>query len=61
MFKVVTGARLNVCLGEVSAKGDKVTMIISSTLRCNVATMLQLFKTTSQQCCDTLLRQKSLL
>ena len=60
-LKLLLVPRLNVCLGEVSAKGDKVTTIISSTLHCNVGTMLQLFETTLQQCCDTLLRQKSLL
>lgn len=60
-LKLLLVPRLKVCLGKVSAKGDKVTMIISSTLHCNVGTMLQLFETTLQQCCDTLLRQKSLL
>ena len=60
-LKLLLVPRLNVCLGKVSAKGDKVTTIISSTLRCNVGTMLQLFKTTSQQCCDAVLHQKSSL
>ena len=41
--------------------GRFATTIFSVTQRCNVATMLQPFETMSQQCCNAVLRLKSLL
>ena len=41
--------------------GRFATTIFSATQRCNVATMLQPFETMSQQCCNAVLRLKSLL
>ena len=41
---------------KVMFKGRFATTILSATYRCNVGTMLSLFETMSQQCCDAVLR-----
>ena len=41
--------------GDVT-RDDSQRRFLAVTQRCNVGTMLQLFETTSQQCCNAVLR-----